>query len=156
MRKLILVLLAVLSILVLASCATKAPTEEEATETVPSSFPYECVIYSADGSVKNCFDIVIGNDPSLGLVWTPWFQEEASKACFDVTGTEGIFEFAKVGNLSCQKYTFMAIKPAEVAIFGFDMKDNADKVISQIVIALSVDADLNIRLLDHKARPVEE
>jgi len=155
MRKFILVLLLVLSILALASCATKAPTEEE-TETVPSSFPYECVIYSADGSVKNCFDIVIGNDPSLGLVWTPWFQDEASKASFDVYASGGIFEFEKAGNLSCQKYTFMAIKPAEVAIFGFDMKDNADKVISQIVIALTVDADLNIRILDHKASPVEE
>ena len=155
MRKFVLVLLLVLSILALASCATKAPTEE-ATETVPSSFPYECVIYSADGSVKNCFDIVIGNDPSLGLVWTPWFQDEASKASFDVYASGGIFEFEKAGNLSCQKYTFMAIKPVEVAIFGFDMKDNADKVISQIVIALTVDADLNIRILDHKASPVEE
>ena len=64
-------------------------------------------------------------------------------------------EFERDGNLSCQKYTFTAVKPAEVAIFGFDMKDHTDKVVSQIVVALAVDSDLNIRILDHKANSAE-
>lgn len=154
MRRFIIVLLSVLSIFALASCATKAPAAE-ATETVSESFPYECLVYSADGSVDNHFDIVIANDPSVGLVWTPWFQDEASKACFDVTGSEGTFEFKESGNLSCQKFTFTAIKPAEVAIFGFDMKDSTDKVVSQLVIALAVDSNLNIKILDHASRAAE-
>ncbi len=154
MKKFLFVLIIVLSVLMLASCATKAQAAQSDEDEL--SFPYIIKAYAVEGQTGEFLDIGAAYDPEKGLTWNPWYNTEEGKSCLDFVDTmAGTYDGFEDGPRPTQKFTFHALKATDAVIFGLSLKDQDKKVLTEIYVAVSIDSDLNIKILDHTTKQPE-
>ncbi len=174
MKKYTILLVVLLAVFMLASCATKAQANETAaepevaqpaaeqqpaaeSEEITLNFPYAMKAYPEEGKTGEFLDLVVAYDPDRTLVWNPWYQNQEGQSYLEfVEVLVGDYKDFEGGPRPAQLFTFHALQPVDAVVFGLDLKDQSGKILSEIAIAVGIDQNLGITILDHKTRQPED